>query len=52
MKVKNAKEIKDWLYWEHTCCLNKVRGVKGEGLRRYNGQVLAPIVLAWASRKK
>ena len=48
---KKCKEIKDWLYWEHTCCLNKVRGAKGEGLRRYNGQVLAPIVLAWASEK-
>ena len=48
---KKCKEIKDWLYWEHTCCLDKVRGAKGEGLRRYNGQVLAPIVLAWASEK-
>ena len=48
---KKCKEIKDWLYWEHTCCLDKVRGAKGKGLRRYNGQVLAPIVLAWASEK-
>jgi hypothetical protein len=48
---KKCKEVKDWLYWEHTCCLDKVRGAKGEGLRRYNGQVLAPIVLAWASEK-
>jgi len=48
---KKCKDIKDWLYWEHTCCFNKIRGAKGEGLRRYNGQVLAPIVLAWASEK-
>ena len=50
-ETKFCKDIKNWLYWEHTCCLNKVRGAKGEGLRRYNGQVLAPIVLAWASEK-
>jgi len=29
---KKCKEIKDWLYWEHTCCLNKIRGAKGKGL--------------------
>tara|TARA_B100000902_G_scaffold241168_1_gene228413 strand:+ start:339 stop:932 length:594 start_codon:yes stop_codon:yes gene_type:complete len=50
-ETKPCKDIKDWLYWEHTCCLNKIRGAKGKGLRRYNGQVLAPIVLAWASEK-
>ena len=50
-ETKKCKQIKDWLYWEHTYCLNKIRGAKGDGLRRYNGQVLAPIVLAWASEK-
>ena len=49
---EKSKEIKNWLYWEHTYCLNKVRGAKGQGLKRFNGQVLAPIVLAWASEKK
>ena len=48
-ETKLGKNIKNWLYWEHTYCLNKVRGAKGKGLRRYNGQVLAPIVLGWAS---
>tara|TARA_B100000214_G_C23643206_1_gene479405 strand:- start:11 stop:604 length:594 start_codon:yes stop_codon:yes gene_type:complete len=48
---KRCKEIKNWLYWEHTYCLNKIRGGKGEGLKRFNGQVLAPIVIAWASEK-
>ena len=48
-ETKSCKDIKNWLYWEHTYCLNKIRGAKGDGLRRYNGQVLAPIVLGWAS---
>jgi len=46
-----GKEIKKWLYWENTYCLDGVRGKPGPGLRRYNGQVLAPIVLLWITKK-
>jgi nitroreductase len=42
-----AKKIKEYLYWEDTYCLNGVRAKKGPGLRRYNGQVIAPVVLLW-----
>ena len=40
-----GKELKQWFYWENTACLDKIRGKQGEGLRRYNGQVLAPVYL-------
>jgi nitroreductase len=46
-----GKEFKQWLYWDNTACLNKIRGAKGEGLRRYNGQVLAPVVMIWLGTK-
>jgi len=42
-----GKELKEWFYWENTACLDTVRGKQGEGLRRYNGQVLAPIYVLW-----
>lgn len=42
-----GREIKQYLYWEDTYCLNGVRAKKGPGLRRYNGQVIAPVVLLW-----
>ncbi len=47
----NAKdeEFKQWLYWENTYCLDTIRGKKGPGLRRYNGQVIAPLVLMWVA---
>ena len=44
---QQSTEFKQWLYWENTYCLDKIRGKKGEGLKRFNGQVLAPIVLLW-----
>jgi nitroreductase len=44
-----GKGFKQWFYWENTACLDTVRGKTGEGLRRYNGQVLAPIYLLWIS---
>ena len=44
-----GKEIKDWLFYEHTWNANGVRaGQPGaEGHKDYNGQYLAPIVIAW-----
>jgi hypothetical protein len=46
-----GKEFKQWLYWDNTACLDKVRGKPGEGLRRYNGQVMAPVVMIWLAKK-
>jgi hypothetical protein len=46
-----GKEFKKWLYWENTFCLDGVRGKVGPGLRRYNGQVIAPVVLLWVTKK-
>ena len=45
-----GKEFKEWLYYENTACLDKVRGKLGPGLRRYNGQVLAPVVMIWLAK--
>jgi nitroreductase len=42
-----GKELKEWFYWENTACLDTIRGKQGTGLRRYNGQVLAPIYIVW-----
>ena len=42
-----GQELKQWFYWENTACLDTIRGKQGDGLRRYNGQVLAPIYLLW-----
>jgi hypothetical protein len=45
-----GKEFKDYLFWENTACLNKVRAAPGPGPRRYNGQMLAPIVIVWLGK--
>lgn len=47
-----GKEFKQWLYWEATACLDKiiVPTSEGGGLRRFNGQVLAPVVLIWLAK--
>lgn len=42
-----AVEFKQWLYWENTWCLDTVRGKPGPGPKRFNGQVIAPILLLW-----
>lgn len=42
-----AEEFKQWLYWENTWCLDTVRAKPGPGLKRFNGQVIAPILLLW-----
>ena len=47
-----GKELKQWFYWENTACLDKIRGKQGEGLRRYNGQVLAPVYLLWIAENE
>lgn len=48
-----SQYIKEWLYWESTYCLDEERAKEGPiGNRRYNGQVLAPIVLIWLAENK
>jgi len=50
---ERSNEIKQWLYWENTYCLDMKRGREGPiGNRRYNGQILAPIVLVWVAKEK
>ena len=45
-----GKAFKEYLFWDNTACLNKVRAAPGNGPRRYNGQVLAPIVIVWLAK--
>lgn len=48
-----ANEIKQWLYWENTYCIDGERLKEGPIVnRRYNGQLLAPIVLVWVANNK
>ena len=48
-----ANEIKQWLYWENTYCIDGERLKEGPiGNRRYNGQLLAPVVLIWVANVK
>lgn len=48
-----ANEIKQWLYWENTYCIDGERMKEGPiGNRRYNGQLLAPTVLIWVAHNK
>ena len=50
---EKSKKFKQWLYWENTYCLDLKRAPGGPiGNRRYNGQVLAPIVLIWVTKYK
>ena len=48
-------KIKQWMYWKDTVC---VRGHRGDTLdvnptlNRFNGQVLAPIVMIWVAKKR
>lgn len=37
------------MFYDSTWCLNLQRQAEGEGLRRYNGQVLAPLLLIWVA---
>jgi nitroreductase len=45
-----GKQFKEWLYYDNTACLDGVRGKHGIGKRRYNGQVLAPVVMIWLAK--
>ena len=47
---EEGKSFKEWLYYENTACLDKIRGKPGVGMRRYNGQVLAPVVMIWLAK--
>ena len=50
---EKSNEIKQWLYWENTYCIDGERIKEGPiGNRRYNGQLLAPIVLVWVANNK
>jgi nitroreductase len=44
-----AKEIKNWLYYKHTYKMRGVKELYGEdtSLKKFNGQYLAPLILAW-----
>ena len=46
-----GKEFKQWLYYEDTSCLDMIRAKQGPGLRRYNGQMAAPIVMIWLGKQ-
>lgn len=45
-----GQEFKRWLYRDNTYCLDKVRAKPGPGMRRFNGQVTAPIVMIWLAK--
>lgn len=48
-----SNEFKQWSYWEDTYCIDGERKKEGPiGNRRYNGQILAPILLVWVSNRK
>ena len=51
--IVKDQSVKDWLYWDSTYCIDGVREKKGPiGNRRYNGQVLAPLVFVWIADNK
>lgn len=43
-------ELKRFLFWEDTYCINGIRALPGPGWKRFNGQVNAPIVLVWLAK--
>jgi len=42
-----GKTFKNWLFYDHTWCVDGIRGKKSDNLKVYNGQVLAPILLVY-----
>lgn len=48
---ERSMELKKYLFWEDTYCIDGIRGLPGPGHRRFNGQVNAPIVLVWFAKK-
>jgi nitroreductase len=50
---EKANDFKKWSYWEDTYCIDGEQKKEGPiGNRRYNGQILAPVLLVWVSNKK
>ena len=50
---EKSKEIKDWIFWENSYCIDGTRVKEGPiGNRRYNGQCRAPIVLAFIGKRE
>lgn len=47
-----GKDFKQWLYEHNTWCFEGALLKNGEGDRRFNGQVLAPVVLLFMSNKE
>jgi hypothetical protein len=47
-ETPKAKEIKNWLFYNHTHTTDGIRSNKeSESVKMFNGQYLAPVVLAW-----
>ena len=49
-----GKKFKEWLYWENSYCIDGALYNRDENsgkLKRFNGQVLAPIVIIWLAKK-
>jgi len=49
---QKSKEIKDWLFWEDTWCVNGKRAQeqdKDSNNKRFNGQYKAPLVLVYVA---
>lgn len=45
-----GRELKEFLYFENTWCGDGIRQKPGfTGMKRFNGQVLAPVVLLWSA---
>jgi len=44
-------ELKKYLFWEDTYCIDGIRGLPGPGWKRFNGQVNAPVVLVWFAKR-
>lgn len=50
---EQGKYLKDWLYWENTWCVNGLRAKpehQDSKDKRFNPQVLAPILLVWTDK--
>ena len=47
-----GKEFKQWLYEHNTWCFEGARLKSGDGDRRFNGQVLAPVLFLFMSNKE
>jgi hypothetical protein len=47
-ETPKAKEIKNWLFYNHTYNTDGVRSKEeGKSVKMFNGQYIAPVVLAW-----